>query len=254
MANWIGFLTLTKREIWRFLKVWTQTILPTAITTILYLFIFGFTIGRVLPQIGNLTYLQFIVPGLLMMGIITSTYANNSTSIFMMKWLNFIEGLLVSPLSYIEIVGAFIIGGIVRGVIIGIVVYLISLFFYSGGIFNPILFIFLIIIVSLIFSSVGLITGLWANDWDQLNIWSTFLITPLVFLGGVFHSISLVPESLQIVTRLNPIFYMVDALRYSMLGVSESNLFIGLPLIIILAVSSFFFTVYLFKIGYKIRT
>ena len=253
MANWIGFITLTKREIWRFLKVWTQTILPTAITTVLYLFIFGFTIGRVLPQIGNLTYLQFIVPGLLMMGIITTTYANNSTSIFMMKWLNFIEGLLVSPLSYIEMVGAFILGGIVRGVIIGIVVYLISLFFYSGSIFNPILFIFLIIIVSLIFSSVGLITGLWANDWDQLNIWSTFLITPLVFLGGVFHSISLVPESLQIVTKLNPIFYMVDALRYSMLGVSESNLFIGFALIIILAVSSFFFTVYLFKIGYKIR-
>jgi len=148
MANWIGFITLTKREIWRFLKVWTQTILPTAITTVLYLFIFGFTIGRVLPQIGNLTYLQFIVPGLLMMGIITTTYANNSTSIFMMKWLNFIEGLLVSPLSYIEMVGAFILGGIVRGVIIGVVVYLISLFFYSGSIFNPLLFIFLIIIVS----------------------------------------------------------------------------------------------------------
>jgi len=113
MTNWIGFYTLTKREISRFLKVWSQTILPTAITTILYLFVFGFTIGRVLPEIKNTTYLEFIVPGLLMMGLITSTYANNSTSIFMMKWLNFIEGILVSPLSYIEIVGAFIIGGIV---------------------------------------------------------------------------------------------------------------------------------------------
>jgi len=253
MANWIGFYTLSKREIWRFLKVWSQTILPTAITTVLYLFIFGFTIGRVLPSIKNITYLEFIVPGLLMMGIITSTYANNSTSIFMMKWLNFIEGILVSPLSYIEIVGAFILGGIVRGIIIGTVVYLISLFFYSGSIFNPILFIFLMIIVSLIFSSLGLITGLWAEDWDQLNIWSSFVITPLVFLGGVFHSISLVPESLQIITKLNPIFYMVDALRYSMLGISESNLTFGLSLIVLLAISSFFFTVYLFRIGYKIR-
>jgi len=185
MTNWIGFYTLSKREIWRFLKVWSQTILPTAITTLLYLFIFGFTIGRVLPSIKNITYLEFIVPGLLMMGIITSTYANNSTSIFMMKWLNFIEGILVSPLSYIEIVGAFILGGVVRGLIIGTVVYLISLFFYSGSIFNPMLFIFLIVIVSLIFSSLGLITGLWAEDWDQLNIWSSFVITPLVFLGGV---------------------------------------------------------------------
>jgi len=253
MANWIGFYTLTKREISRFLKVWSQTILPTAITTLLYLFVFGFAIGKVIPEIKNTTYLEFIIPGLLMMGVITSTYANNSTSIFMMKWLNFIEGILVSPLSYIEIVGAFIIGGIVRGLIIGTVVYLISLFFYSGSIFNPMLFIFLIIIVSLIFSSLGLITGLWAEDWDQLNIWSSFIITPLVFLGGVFHSISLVPESLQIITKLNPIFYMVDALRYSMLGISESNLFLGLPLIIVLAVSFFFFTVYLFKIGYKIR-
>jgi len=253
MANWIGFYTLTKREISRFLKVWSQTILPTAITTLLYLFVFGFAIGRVLPDINGITYLEFIIPGLLMMGLITSTYANNSTSIFMMKWLNFIEGILVSPLSYIEMVGAFILGGIVRGLIIGTVVYLISLFFYSGSIFNPILFISLMIIVSLIFSSLGLITGLWADDWDQLNIWSTFIITPLVFLGGVFHSISLVPESLQIVTKMNPIFYMVDALRYSMLGISESNLALGLPLIIILAVFFFFFTVYLFKIGYKIR-
>jgi len=253
MVNWIGFYTLTKREISRFLKVWSQTILPTAITTLLYLFVFGFAIGRALPDIGNITYLEFIIPGLLMMGVITSTYANNSTSIFMMKWLNFIEGILVSPLSYIEMVGAFILGGIVRGLIIGTVVYLISLFFYSGSIFNPILFISLMIIVSLIFSSLGLITGLWAEDWDQLNIWSSFIITPLVFLGGVFHSISLVPESLQIITKLNPIFYIVDAFRYSMLGISESNLFIGFFIIIIMAVSFFFFTVYLFKIGYKIR-
>jgi len=253
MANWIGFYTLTKREILRFLKVWTQTILPTGITTLLYLLIFGFTIGRVIPEIKNITYLEFIIPGILMMGVITTTYANNSTSIFMMKWLNFIEGLLIAPLSYIETVGAFIVGGVVRGIIIGASIYLISLFFYSGSVFNPLLFIFLIVIVSFIFSSLGLITGLWAEDWDQLNIWSTFIITPLVFLGGVFHSISLVPESLQIITKLNPIFYMVDALRYSMLGISESNLFLGFLIIIFLALFLFFFTVYLFRIGYKIR-
>ena len=253
MVNWTGFYTLTKREILRFLKVWTQTILPTWITTLLYLLIFGFIIGKALPEIKNITYLEFIIPGVLMMGIITTTYANNSTSIFMMKWLDYIEGLLISPVSYIESVGAFILGGIARGIIIGMSIYLISLFFYSGGIFNPILFVLLIIVVSLIFASLGLITGLWAENWDQLNIWSTFIITPLVFLGGVFHSISLVPESLQIITKINPIFYMVDALRYSMLGISESNLLIGFSMIFLLAVSLFFFTVYLFKIGYKIR-
>ncbi|HJO02034.1 MAG: ABC transporter permease [Candidatus Woesearchaeota archaeon] len=253
MANFIGFYTLTKREILRFLKVWTMTILPTWITTLLYLIIFGFTIGRVLPQIGNTSYLEFIIPGILMMGLITTTYANNSTSIFMFKWLNYIEGILIAPLSYIETVTAFILGGIVRGLIIAASVYIISLFFYSGSIFNPLLFVFLILVVSLIFSSLGLITGLWAEDWDQLNIWSTFIITPLVFLGGVFHSITLVPESLQIITRINPIFYMIDAFRYSMIGVSESNLFIGFFIISILAVSLFFFAVYLFRIGYKIR-
>jgi ABC-2 type transport system permease protein len=253
MTNWIGFYTLTKREILRFVKVWTMTILPTWITTLLYLFVFGFTIGKALPEISNTTYLEFIIPGILMMGLITTSYSNNSTSIFMFKWLNYIEGLLVAPLSYIETVGAFIVGGVVRGLIIGVSVYIISLFFYSGSIFNPILFIFLIITVSLIFASLGLITGLWAEDWDQLNIWSTFILTPLIFLGGVFHSMTLVPESLQIITQINPIFYMIDALRYSMLGISESNLYIGLPLIIILAVSFFFFTVYLFRVGYKIR-
>lgn len=253
MANWIGFYTLTKREILRFLVVWTQTILPTAVTALLYLFIFGFTIGKVLPEIKNVTYLEFIIPGILMMSLITGTYANNSTSIFMFKWLNYIEGLLVSPLSYIEMVGAFTLGGVVRGLITGIIIYIISLFFYSGTIFNPILFILLIIIVSLIFSSLGLITGLWADNWDQLNIWSTFLITPLVFLGGVFHSITLIPENLQIITKINPIFYMIDALRYSMLGISESNLFIGAIVMIFSAIFFFFFSVYLFKIGYKIR-
>lgn len=235
------------------MKVWSQTILPTWITTLLYLLIFGFTIGRAIPEINNTTYLEFIIPGILMMGLITSTYANNSTSIFMYKWLNFIEGILIAPLSYIETVSAFILGGIIRGLIIGVSVYLISLFFYSGSIFNPLLFVFLMIIVSLIFSSLGLITGLWAEDWDQLNIWSTFIITPLVFLGGVFHSITLVPETLQIITKLNPIFYMIDALRYSMLGISESNLVVGFFVIIGLAVFFFFFAVYLFRIGYKIR-
>jgi len=253
MANWIGFYVLAKREILRFLKVWTQTLLPTAITTLLYLFIFGLSIGRALPSIGNLSYLEFIIPGVLMMSLITTTYANTSTSIFMMKWLNFIEGILVSPLSYIETVGAFILGGVVRGVIAGTIIYLISLFFYSGSVAHVFLFIFLLFVVSLIFSSLGLITGLWAEDWDQLNIWSTFIITPLVFLGGVFHSISLVPESLQIITKLNPIFYMVDALRYSMLGYSESNLSIAFVLIFALAIGFFFFAVYLFRIGYKIR-
>lgn len=253
MGNWIGFYTLTRREIFRFLKVWTQTILPTWITTLLYLFIFGLTIGKALPQIENITYLEFIIPGVLMMGLITSTYANNSTTIFMMKWLNFIEELLISPISYLEMVGAFILGGIVRGFIIGMSVYIISLFFYSGSIFNPFLFILLMIVVSLIFSSIGLITGLWAETWDQLNIWSTFIITPLVFLGGVFHSITIVPQSLQIVTKLNPIFYMVDALRYSMLGYSESNLLISFFVIVISAVFFFLLAVYLFKIGYKIR-
>ena len=254
MANWIGFYTLTKREVFRFLKVWTQTILPTWITTLLYLFIFGFTIGRALPQIQNISYLEFIVPGVLMMGLITSTYANNSTSIFMMKWLNFIEDLLVSPLSYLEMVGAFIIGGVIRGLLIGLSVYIISIFFYGGSVFNPFLFILIMILVSLIFSSMGLVTGLWAEDWDQLNIWTSFIITPLVFLGGVFHSISLVPPTLQFITKINPIFYMVDALRYSMLGISESNLLISFIIIVVMALSSFFLSVYLFKVGYKIRT
>jgi len=253
MANLIGFYTLSKREILRFMKLWTVTFMPTVITTFLYLFIFGFAIGRALPQIQNLTYMQFIIPGLIMMGVITSAFMNNSTSLFMMKWLNSIEGLLVSPLSYIETVGAFILGGIVRGLIVGTIIYIISLFFYSGSVFNPLLFILLMAIVSLIFSSLGLMAGLWAEDWDQLNIWSNFVLTPMVFLGGVFHSITLVPESLQIITKLNPIFYMVDALRYSMLGISESNLFVGFIVIILIALSSFFFTVYLFRIGYKIR-
>jgi ABC-2 type transport system permease protein len=253
MINWVGFYTLTRREITRFLKMWIMTFIPTIITTFLYLLIFGFAIGKALPPIGEITYLQFIVPGLIMMGVITSSFSNNSTSLFMMKWMNFIEGLLIAPLSYIETVAAFITGGVVRGTITGLIIYLISILFYGGSIFNPLLFIALIITISLIFSSLGLMAGLWAQDWDQLNIWSNFILTPLVFLGGVFHSATLVPQNLLAITKLNPIFYMVDAFRYSTLGMSESNLVVGFILIALLAIACFFFAVYLFRIGYKIR-
>jgi ABC-2 type transport system permease protein len=253
MVNLIGFYSLIRREISRFIKLWIITFVPTIITTFLYMFIFGFTIGKELPNIQEISYLEFIVPGLILMGVITSSFTNNSTSLFMMKWMNFIENLLISPLSYIETVSAFIIGGVVRGTVTGMIIYVISLLFVDGLIVNPLLFLLLIISTSLIFSSLGLIAGLWAEDWDQLNIWSNFVLTPLVFLGGVFHSLEFVPDSLIMITLVNPIFYMVDSFRFSMLGISESNILAGLSIILVLAIATFFFTVYLFKIGYKIR-
>src|SRR3989338_6889099 len=232
MAKRTAFLTLTRREIMRFLGIWKQTILPTWINTALYLAIFGGFIGRVVPNISGFSYLEFIIPGVLMMGVINSAYANNSSSIFMMRWLNYIESMLVSPLSYIEMVGAFIVAGIVRGLMVGVSIYLISLLFYSGHVFNPLLALLVIVMISFVFGCVGILIGLWSDTWDQMNIWSTFLITPLIFLGGVFHSVSNLSGAIATITKMNPIFYMVDLFRYSMLGFSEANLLLDFAVVL----------------------
>ncbi|MBI2095425.1 MAG: ABC transporter permease [Candidatus Omnitrophica bacterium] len=256
IENKVGFTTLVKREILRFFVVFSQTILPPLISSSLYLFVFGLSIGRNidLTAYQGLSYIQFIVPGLVMMHLIEGSYTNTSSSLFISRWHNIVQEILLSPLSYFEMVLGLLIGGIARGMITGAGVYLVSLFFTHFPIPHPWLVLYFFITVTTIFSCLGLLVGLWADGFEKLSVWGTFVLTPLIYFGGVFHSIHMVPSPLQWATRLNPIFYLVNGLRYGMLGVADASVPASLAIAAFLAVALFCLVERLFRAGYKLRS
>ncbi len=206
-----------------------------------------------MPHIQGVSYMQFLVPGFMMLTVIESSYTNTSSSLFISRWANNIEELLVTPLSYIEMVFAILIGGLVRSSIIATAVYGVSLFFAPTPILHPFLMIYFMIFVSLIFSSMGVIVALFAEEFEHLSMATTFFITPLIYLGGVFHSISMVSGFIRTVTEWNPMFYMINGLRYSMVGVSETSLPGCMGLVLVLFGILFTVAVILFKMGFKLR-
>ena len=255
IKNWIGFRSLVKREILRYFVVFTQTILPPLISSALFIFVFGFSIGRNLNILmQGRSYLQFMVPGLVMMHLIESSYTNAASSLFLSRWQNLVQELLLSPLSYFEIVLGLLIGSVTRGLLVGSGVYLISLLFTQFSFAHPWLVAYFFILVTVIFSCCGLLVGLWAEGFEKLSVWGTFILTPLIYFGGVFHSVNMVPAPLQVVTRLNPIFYLVSGLRYGMLGAGDADIRISVILAAVLAVLLFLFVEKLFRAGYKLRS
>ncbi len=255
ITNPVGFRTLVRREIMRFFVVWSQTLLPPLISSALFIFVFGYSIGRNLNiEIGGQTYLHFIIPGLVMMYLIESSYANTSSSLFMSRWHNLIQEILLSPLSYVEMVLGLLIGGVVRGLLVGSGVYLVSLIFVRFVFYDYWIVLYFFVMVTVIFSCLGLLAGLWAEGFERLSLWSSFVITPLIYFGGVFHSIEMVPEPLRIVTRFNPIFYLVSGLRYGMLGVCDVDVRLSMALAAVLAILLFIAVERLFRAGYKLRS
>ncbi len=255
IENPVGFRTLVKREILRFFVVFTQTIVPPLISSALFIFVFGFSIGRNLNLlVEGVSYLKFIIPGLVMMHLIESSYTNTSSSIFMSRWHNMIQELLLSPLSYFEMVLGLLIGGVTRGILVAGGVYLVSLLFTQFVFYNLLIVAYFFITVTIIFSCLGLVVGLWAEGFEKLSVWSTFVISPLIYFGGVFHSLSMVPVPLRWLTHLNPIFYLVNGLRYGMLGVSDASITFSMILSAVLVVSLFILVERLFKRGYKLRS
>ena len=255
IENVIGFKTLAKREVLRFFVVFTQTIIPPLISSALFIFVFGFSVGRNLNiLVEGIPYIRFIVPGLVMMYLIESPYTNTSSSLFISKWQNLIQELLLSPLSYFEIVLGLLIGGVTRGLLVAGGVYLISLFFTQFVFHNFLIVLYFFIVVTVIFSCLGLLVGLWAESFEKLSIWSSFVLSPLIYFGGVFHSVEMLPAPLQVVSRLNPIFYLINGLRYGMLGVSDVPVGVCMGLAAFLAAGLFIIVERLFKAGYKLRT
>ena len=221
--NWIGFGTLIKREVGRFFSVYRQTVLPGLITSALYIAIFGFTLEQRISEIQGVPYTLFILPGLIMMNTLTNATANTSSSMLQMKLLQQLPDLLTAPLSGLEISLAYIIGGTVRGMVNGILVLFLGMILIGMPVKDPLGTIVFIFLVSWAFSSMGLLLGQLSESWDQLAMMQNFFLTPLSFLGGIFYSIKMLPDWAQTLSYINPIYYMINGIRYTILGVSDSN-------------------------------
>lgn len=253
MRSFTGFKTLVWREIYRFLSVFTQTLFPPVVSSFLYIFIFGFSLGQRIENIDNFPYLVFMIPGLIMMYVIEGSYSNTSSSLFISRWANNIEELLVTPLSYFEMVLAILIGGLARSLVIAGGVYLVSLCFVRFPLAHPLVIFYFLIFTSLIFSSIGMIVALLAEEFEHLSLCTTFVITPLIFFGGVFHSLEMVPSTVRWLTVFNPMFYMINGFRYGMLGASDASLMTSSLVVFLIFIALFSSTVYLFRIGFKLR-
>jgi ABC-2 type transport system permease protein len=253
IENRIGLQTLVKREIVRFFVVYTQTVIPPLLSSALFIFVFGFSIGSGLGPVSGVSYLQFMVPGLVMMHLIESSYNNASSSLFISRWHNMIQELLLSPLSYFEMVLGLLAGSVCRGLLAGAGVYAVSLIFTRFPFHHPLVVAYFFVTVTVIFSCIGLVVALWADGFEKLSFWGTFVLTPLIYFGGVFHGLDMVPPPLRFVTRLDPIFYLVNGLRYGMLGVSDADVRVGMVLALVLAAGLFAVVERLFRIGYKLR-
>lgn len=250
----IALITIVRREIIRFFRIWTQTLLPPVISVLLYFIIFGNLIGSRIGQMGGVQYIEYIVPGLIMMSIITNAYGNVVASFFGSKFQRNLEEMQVSPMSNNLILWGYVLGGVVRGVVVGILVTILSTFFAKLLLTNVALIFLVAILTATLFSLAGLLNGIYAKKFDDINLIPTFVLTPLTYLGGIFYSIELLPKFWQAMTYFNPIFYMVNAFRYGMLGYSDVNITTALVIIILFTAALYWYALILLNKGVGIRS
>jgi ABC-2 type transport system permease protein len=218
---WVAFRTILIKEMLRFLRIWVQTILPPAITMALYFVIFGKLIGAQIGDMEGFRYIDFIVPGLILMSVISNSYANVVSSFYSSKFQHNIEELLIAPIPNFIILAGYVAGGVARGVVVGVVVTAVSLFFTDLDIHDYGVTLAVFVLTSILFATAGFINAVYANSFDDISIVPTFVLTPLTYLGGVFYSISMLPEFWQQVSLINPVLYMVNAFRFGLLGFSD---------------------------------
>ncbi len=238
---WVAFRTIVTKEILRFSRIWVQTVLPPAITMALYFIIFGKLIGAQIGDMEGFRYVDFIVPGLILMSVISNSYANVVSSFYSSKFQRNIEELLIAPLPNFIILAGYVAGGVARGVVVGIVVTAVSLFFTELNVHSYLVTLAVFVLTSILFATAGFINAVYANSFDDISIVPTFVLTPLTYLGGVFYSISMLPEFWQRASLVNPVLYMVNAFRYGLLGVSDIAMWQAFIIIFgfILALGSF---------------
>jgi ABC-2 type transport system permease protein len=252
-TEWIGFKTIIIREFNRIVRIWGQTIVPPAVTATLYFIIFGSLIGRRVGQVGGYDYMQFIAPGLIMMTIITNSYGNVVSSFFGAKFGKHLEELLVSPLPNWLIVSGYAIGGVLRGVLVGSVVTVVSLFFTRLVPLHVFAVVSAVLLTSVVFALGGFVNAIFAKNFDQISWFPTFVLTPLTYLGGVFYSVKMLPDWAHIASNANPILYMVSTFRYGFLGTSDVDLRLAYGIMVSAAVFMFTLAVTLLNRGTGIR-
>ncbi len=249
----IALYTITVREFLRFIRIWIQTVLPPAITVALYFIIFGQLIGSQLSDIDGYSYMDYIVPGLILMSVISNSYANVVSSFFSAKFHKSIEEMLISPLPNYIILGGFVAGGIARGLVVGVVVTAVSMFFsdlsiHSYGVTFAVFF-----LTAVLFSLAGFINAVYAKSFDDISIIPTFVLTPLTYLGGIFYSIKMLPQFWQDVSLVNPILYMINAFRYGLLGITDIHLGVAFGIILGFIVALFSYSMFLLNRGIGLK-
>ena len=251
--NLVAAKTIIRKEVMRVLRICVQTIVPPAITMTLYFIIFGNLIGRRIGTMGGFDYMQYIAPGLIMMSVITNSYGNVVSSFFGAKFARHLEEMLVAPMSYATIIVGHVAGGVLRGMLVGLLVTVIALFFTRLEVAHPFIMISIVLMSSIVFSLAGFINAVFARKFDDISIVPTFVLTPLTYLGGVFYSISMLPEFWQNVSKANPILYMVNAFRYGILGTSDIGIGHAYTILIVFVVVLFTACMFLMRRGIGIR-
>lgn len=252
--NAAAFRTIAGKEVTRILRIWVQTLLPSAITMTLYFIIFGKFIGSQVRSIEGFSYMQFIVPGIIMMSIITNSFTNVVSSFFSAKFQKSVEEILVSPTPNWVVIAGYCAGGVVRGLLVGAIVLGVSLVFSELRIYNLAVVVVFILLTAVVFSLGGYANAIFAKKFDDVSIVPTFVLTPLTYLGGVFYSIEMLPPFWQKVSLLNPILYMVNGFRYGFLGVSDIDIRAGLGMLVVFTVALFWANLELMRRGVGLKT
>jgi len=252
-VRWIGFQTIVMREFGRIIRIWGQTIVPSAVTAALYFVIFGSLIGRRIGQMDGVDYMQYIAPGLIMMAVITNAYANVSSSFFGAKFQRFLEEISVSPQPNWVIIAGYVGGGVLRGLLVGLAVTIISLIFTHLPVHHLFLILAAVLLTAVIFSLAGFINGVFAKNFDQVNWIPTFILTPLTYFGGVFYSINLLPEWARTLSFANPVLHMINAFRYGFLGRSDVEVGLAFAIMVLSAVVLFVIALWLMQRGTGLR-
>ena len=251
---WVAYRTIVTKEVLRFMRIWLQTVLPSPVTTVLYFVIFGRLIGERIGPMDGLPYIDFIVPGLILMAVITNAYANVVSSFYSSKFQRYVDELLIAPVPNWVIVAGYVSGGVARGLVVGTAVTLVSLFFTDLQVAHPLLTLLVVLLTAMLFALGGLINAVFADSFDDISIVPTFVLTPLTYLGGVFYSITLLSDFWQTLSLANPILYMVNAFRYGLLGVSDIGIGVAFAIILGFILVLTTFALYLLRKGIGIKS
>lgn len=252
--NWIGLYTMLRREIQRTFRVAIQTLVAPVISAALYIYIFGSVIGTRIDDFAGVSYISFVFPGVLMLSIINASFASSSSNLYFMRFTRGIEEILIAPFSYLEMLIGMVGSAVGRALMVAFLILGVGVLFGAINLVHPLWFVFYVATIAAIFAMLGILVALWAESFEQLQVLNTFVITPLTYLGGIFYSITFLPEFAATLTRANPFFYFADAIRSSMIGYSEANSAIGLAVIIGLTLGLSLLVTTLLKRGWKIRS